>query len=405
MTDHDILTEALDAVLPVWEQEKQGKSLLNQHPSDNGVLKPLSIAINRCVAYRAVAGSSLFSANTSAVLNADMLALRLLYRADWIVFSGLDISVAADWLVRLLTTKNADGIFKAAIWGISIDSEVYLSDRTSLLPFATLPSTEMKKRIDERAQPQWENAAWMSERFFDVPPTALIRRAPNFPYIRSDDASFNAMRAIEREAYDLMVFLQGRAVGSPLAIAYWFEYEDSDLDLNAFENRLSWIAPEVAPAIWSTTNVNAADIRHDFMVFSAFPHEWQTDIARSMERFNLSQCRRETIDKVLDLALAFEIATSGGENAPVGWKVSVRSTQLIGGSLETRQENRRRINNLYKIRNRATHGSRLKASDQAKHDLIWLHAAHLYRELLARFFELTRKPDWDAIELEPVFKD
>jgi hypothetical protein len=212
------------------------------------------------------------------------------------------------------------------------------------------------------------------------------------------------MRALEREAYDLMVFLQGKVAGTPLAFAYWFEYENSDLDLNAFGNRLSWIVPEVAPTIWTNINVDAATIRRDFMTFGAFPGEWRTDLARSMARFNLSQCRRETIDKVLDLALAFEIATSGGDNAPVGWKVSVRSAQLIGGAIEARQENRRKVNELYKIRNRATHGSHLNGSERVKHDIIWLHAAHLYREVLAKLFELRKKPDSDEIELEPVFK-
>ena len=98
-----------------------------------------------------------------------------------------------------------------------------------------------------------------------------------------------------------------------------------------------------------------------------------------MERFSLSQCRREIIDRILDLALAFEIATSGGGNGPVGWKVSVRSAQPIGGSLETRQENRRKINDLYVLRNRATHGSHLNARDRIKHHEVWVYAVHLYR--------------------------
>jgi hypothetical protein len=140
------------------------------------------------------------------------------------------------------------------------------------------------------------------------------------------------------------------------------------------------------------------------MTFNAFPGEWRTDLAGSMERCNLSQCRRETIDKVLDPALAFEIATSGGDNASVGGKVSIRTAQLIGGALETRQGNRRAINELCKIRNRATHGTRLKSIDRMKHDDIWLHAAHLYKELLTKFVELRPNLDWDAIELGPAFK-
>jgi hypothetical protein len=77
---------------------------------------------------------------------------------------------------------------------------------------------------------------------------------------------------------------------------------------------------------------------------------------------------------------------------------------LIGGPLETRKENRRKINDLYKLRNRAMHGSRLTASDREKHDVTWLNAVHLYRELLGKFFQLKKQPDWDSIELEPAFE-
>lgn len=404
MSDRDILIEALNTVMPVWEQEQRGKSLLSRHPSDEGVLNPLAAAIDSCETFKAVAGQSLFSANAGAVLHAGSLALRLLHRADWMIFSGKDVSAAADWLLRILATRNADGLFKAAIWGLSVDREAKLSNLMRLLPFTEMPTSDVKKRIGERAQKQWNGAAWMSERFFDAPQAALVRKVPNFPYIRADVASFKAMQALERDAYDLLVFLQGKAAGSPLAFAYWFEYEDSDLDLNAFENRLSWMVPEVAPTILSNTATDAAAVKHDLAVFSAFPGEWRTDLARSMERFTLSQCRRQRIDSVLDLALAFEIATGGGDNVPVGWKVSVRSAQLIGGPLETRKENRRKINDLYKLRNRATHGSRLTASDRAKHGVIWLNAVHLYRELLGKFFQLKKQPDWNSIELEPAFE-
>jgi hypothetical protein len=405
MTDRNILIDALKAVMPVWEQEKLGQTLLTQRPSNERVLNPLAAAIDRCTAFKAVAGRSLFSANAGAVLHSGILALRLLYQADWVIFSGRDVSAAADWLLRILTTRKAHGLLKAAIWGLSVDREVKLSNRTRLTTFADLPSSDVKKRIGERAQKQWKDAVWMSERFFVEPSAALIQKVPNFPYIRADSASFNAMQMLERDAYDLLVFLQGKAAGRPLAFASWLEYEDPDLDFNAFENRLSWMVPEVAPTIWSSTAIDAAAIRRDIAVFSAFSAEWRTDLARSMERFTLSQCRRQRIDSVLDLALAFEIATSGGENVPVSWKVSVRTSQLIGGPLATRQENRRKINDLFKLRNRATHGSRLKLSDREKHDLIWQDAVHLYQELLGKFFKLKKKPDWDSIELEPVFKE
>jgi len=82
MTDRDILVEALNAIVPIWAQEKQSQTLLTQHPSYVRVLKPLAAAVERCAAFQAVDGWQLFSANAGAVLYSEMLALRVLYRAD-----------------------------------------------------------------------------------------------------------------------------------------------------------------------------------------------------------------------------------------------------------------------------------------------------------------------------------
>jgi hypothetical protein len=97
--------------------------------------------------------------------------------------------------------------------------------------------------------------------------------------------------------------------------------------------------------------------------YDPLPEDQRARLFRSMERFRLSQSRQEEIDRVLDLALAFEIAVSEkGDNAPPSWKVSVRAAQLIGGPLAERKENRTRVSALNELRNQATHGGTLKVS-------------------------------------------
>lgn len=90
-----------------------------------------------------------------------------------------------------------------------------------------------------------------------------------------------------------------------------------------------------------------------------------------MERFRLSQSRQQSVDRVLDLALAFEIAISDrGDNAPPSWKVSVRLAQLIGGPLATRQQNRDGVAVLYDLRKQATHGGSLMAKHKKPIDQV-----------------------------------
>lgn len=102
---------------------------------------------------------------------------------------------------------------------------------------------------------------------------------------------------------------------------------------------LAWILPEIPPRVASYTPINAAVLQDQLQGYGALPEELRSRLLRSMERFTLSQCRSKPVDRILDLELAFEMAVSGpGPDAsPTGWKVSVRSAQMIGGELGMRR--------------------------------------------------------------------
>ena len=199
-------------------------------------------------------------------------------------------------------------------------------------------------------------------------------------------------------------FLQAAVAGQPLAVGSWFEYEDQDLDFNSFENRLSWFLPEVVPVISSHVTVNSETLEQEAAALWSLPSDWRDKLLRSMERYSLSKCRRQIVDQALDLAIAFEIAVSGGkgDNAPQNWKVGVRSTQAIGGTLQERQRNRKALTDFYsKLRNTGTHGGSLKPSERAEQERILDDAMSIYRDLLASFLAIGVAPDWSALELEP----
>jgi hypothetical protein len=119
-SDRDILIRALESALRAWEQWRGDKTLLEQYPPDESILEPLAAVIGRCDAYRAVAGHVLFTAYSGPVLHAPSLALPLLYQAERAQREAQDIGRAAGWLIRMLGTRQADGEFKAVIWGLIV---------------------------------------------------------------------------------------------------------------------------------------------------------------------------------------------------------------------------------------------------------------------------------------------
>ena len=116
-----------------------------------------------------------------------------------------------------------------------------------------------------------------------------------------------------------------------------------------------------------------------------------------MDRYTLSQCRHALIDRVLDLALAFEIAVSQkGDQGAVRWKVSVRTAQLVGETIEQRKSVRHVVGQLYDLRNKATHGSTLAGAEGET----VLQCTEIYQLLLQKLFQFGHRPDWSSIELE-----
>jgi len=341
----------------------------------------------------------LYSARGGRVISSGELATSVFDRAMH------DVTKAADWLLKLLTVRSADGCLKCAIWGITLSAEIRLSDSARLVPFTALTESPMKNHVTRRSVSKlFDGAVWLGTNRFRPPGAAFVMDAPNFPYIRTDNASFLAFDRLQSEALDFWVVLEAASVGYPLAFGYWFEYVDEDLDISAWENALSWTFPEIPPRIGVYVDLDAQTVQEDVRRFFALPQQFRSDLKRSMNRFVLSKCRTSLIDRVLDLALAFEIAVSGESegNTAISWKVAVRTAQMIGGALEVRQEIRRKVNQLYQLRNRATHGGSLKAAE--KHvdtEALIDECSGIYRRLLRSCFELGERPDWNSLELEP----
>jgi hypothetical protein len=399
--DHDILISALKPAVAAYQAKTAHHTLLGRPAPDREVLAPIEEAIDKCATYQRVAGHALYSANGGRVINSGGLAGSVFSRAMY------DVNQAADWLLRLLSVPSANGSFKCAIWGISLNEEIRLSKSALLLPFVSLPDSSMKTHVMGRSRKLYDGAIWLSTNLFSVPGAAFAMDAPNFPRIRTDNASFLEFDRLENEAMSFWIVLEAASVGRPLAFGYWFEYDDEDLDLSASENSLTWTFPEIAPRINAAVDVDAQTILDDTRNFFALPQQFQSDMRRSMNRFMLSRCRTQLIDRVLDLALAFEIAVSGENEgaSAISWKVGVRSAQAIGGPIDWRQTVRQRINQLYQLRNKATHGGSLKSAAHAKNVQLIEECSGIYRQLLRSLFDIGGKPDWSVLELEPRGRD
>jgi hypothetical protein len=386
------LAETIEAAIAVYENKTRGQSLITRDSPDQEVLSPIAAAIERLPEYQAVLGNNLFRLGMVSPINSDSLAQFVFSRAQW-----KSASDAVGWLAGLLNTRTTNVVLGAAIWGIAIDQEIMLSDSSRLLLFEHMPSSYGKSLIADRKKWQPSPFIWYSERHFDLPQVAYTKEIQNVPLISSDYLGSAQLNEAAESAMELCRLVEAVGIGRPLPMAYWFEFQDVELGGISNAYFLSWNLPEVHPRVESIVRLDAGDVSELYSAFRSLAFDWKSDLRRSMDRYTLSQCRHALIDKVLDLALAFEIAVSQkGDNLPVRWKVSVRAAQLIGGDMEKRLSNRRLVGQLYDLRNRATHGSRLADIDRE----LLSNCAMIYRLLLRRLLTFSDRPDWNSIELE-----
>ena len=402
--DRDLLISALEVTIPRWAEWKSARSVLSQFPPDQAVLHHLVEAIENCEVFNQVRGHWLFSGSTGFILTATSLAAPLLYRAAPRNDPGAELlSDAVDWLIRLLATRHADGKFIAAIWGITVDHEVEIDEGLSLIPFDLLADSTVKRRVLDAVETPWDGTVWMSHRYHGRPTAALVRRVVNIPYIISAAKGAEGLAALEVAATATLAFLQACIAGQALVAGCWFEHQDRDLDIKEYENYLTWLLPEILPYIRSAVSVDVHALARDAAAFRSLQSEWRSTLMRSMERFVLSQCRHQIIDQALDLALAFEIAVTGGQgdDAPKSWKASVRSAQTIGGTLQRRAQIRAAVAAVFRLRNTGIHGGSLKGSEQLGHRDTLARGASVYRELVSILLSYVKQPIWQTLELEP----
>ncbi len=409
MSDHGILTAALRPAVEAYGAKTAESTLLGRPEPDGEILTPVAEAIDQCTAFQAVKGHALFTGRLGLDIEAGEMASHLVHGA--ISYNpdpaANKVDEAASWLLRVLATRKTKALFHGAIWGLSIDSEILLPSGARLVPFAALPDSYLKSSIEHRSTNYTDIVPWLNTRFHELPRAGYIQEIPSFPYIDpSKGSAYKAVEDVTAEALEYWTVLQAASVGHPLAISYWMGYEDRSLLLEEWKVGESWSLPEIPPFVKEFRPADGDALRSDMANYIALSGATRGDLLRSMKRFTLGQCRRETVDRVLDLALAFEIAVSGGDqNLAVSWKVSVRTAQFVGGSLAVPQKNRKIVSDLYTLRSKATHGSSLASIPEAKQTATVDASYAIYGRLIKCLLSLGHQPDWNTIELEPRTQD
>lgn len=313
---------------------------------------------------------------------------------------------ACNWLEKVITTQQARGLCVMVLWGVTINVPVILSRGVELIPINQLPESKQKERVLGHKEIQIP----ISFTAFEDAEAALLYRPIIEPFLTNlrdfQEKGLEESLRSQNLLNDTCLALTVVGPSAPVAVAYWFQFEDEDLDAAVNGHAISSPHLEIAPPMFlNKVFLDPLTASSAVEGFFKLPRNVQARVRIALQRLNQAVRRVSVGDKAIELAIALEslLVDGVGENTH---KVCLRAALLIGGSLDERLYNRSIVGAIYKLRSELLHKGdvksnvqvfgrkeRMPSSEVVKQGL--LVTARVVQQILKR----ESIPDWYGFEL------
>ena len=285
------------------------------------------------------------------------------------------VDKAVQWLLKVLGSTEANGKLILALWGVPVDEVIRLTDEVSIMPLASLPQSDAKRRVSDSGH---RANIWTVNALAFAPPTsALVVERKLVPVVldsntpKPDDSDLKAKQEVMQEIA-LVLTLVGPRVSLPLTT--WFTFDDPD-----FEVASPTLSPmtEIVPTRPSDyPKLDAKEAKEVVKSYLDLSTKTRQHIRVAVERINQAQRRVNVGDRAVELATAFEALVGDSDKNEMTHKVKVRTVRLIGGTPEQRQINAALVNKAYSIRSSLVHTGKVdeKSTDTIVGERVPVHA-------------------------------
>ncbi|KVP66097.1 HEPN domain-containing protein [Burkholderia ubonensis] len=282
---------------------------------------------------------------------------------------------AIKWMVGILNTKSASATTYDALWGISVDKELQLTDEVRLIPLTAARECPQKLAFTNF---QHSKSFLETQLNLSPPVTALaidhqiepfaykyVRKPekgeqPSNEYIKYANVTSAAEKQHARRQQlltdtTLVMTLLGPSI--PISAAVWFTMQDQNLQF-ALERiaTLKMIrAVEILPARQMAYKIDSDAALKLVKNFFALDEHSKKRVRLALKRLNASQRRQSVGDMALELAIAFESLLGDGVPTEMTNKIATRSARLLGGELADRKLSAKIVKEMYRLRSAIVH--------------------------------------------------
>lgn len=348
--------------------------------------------------------------NGASMVTIESLARWLVGRAKLVGIEQVIID-----LDSFLQAKNTPCRQVLAISGVSLDSEVIISEKMKLVPFQELPESYAKKALYPTfMKPQFLLKLGFASQHINgyrPPEAAVVLSSEIFPksYPNTDRGFYNQDF---QPLYEFCEFLTLIKSTTPVPVGAWCDLEESIPCKQLLGG--GWSSPVVDVLSRNVSKITQAEwdgYKERYLKFAKLPQDVRDSLRVPIERVNQARRRKNLADKAIDLGVACEALLLNDEanKEQISFTLRLRAALLLGSSFEERQKLLNFFSSFYSCRSQAAHTGKLdkkiKVSFRGKVEAnqILAEGDEYCIRAINKIIDSGKFPDWNELMLKKEF--
>lgn len=310
------------------------------------------------------------------------------------------------WLRKSSNVSKATGGAVKALYGVTCYGPVPVTETVVLLPFLSVPASEIRDWIIADHERANEGA---SLRGFRPLPSAALYRAGTLESVFTDPkAKLGDSQAStwsdELDEAAILLALVPNAI--PVEAAHWMQMDDPDVALLVQFGISRSNSHDVEPSSFHVApSIDAAQVRGLVPAYRKLPKSNRDRVALAIGRLLRGRSQSNPGNRAIDVAIALEVLFMNSDRDEHSYKISLRAARLLREGVAARRKVFAEVKTVYDVRSKMVHtGSASNESNVAgmkrtAHDVV--EAVDVVCiEAIRRFLAMGSIPnDWRDAEL------
>ena len=317
-----------------------------------------------------------------------------------------DPATGVAWFRKSSNASKASGGAVKALYGVTCAEPVAVTDTVVLLPFLSVPASEIRDWII--ADYEHANESVSLGGFKPLPSAALYRAGTlesvfADPKANSNDSRFPAWFD-ELDEAALLLALVPQAI--PAEAAHWMHMDDPDVALLVQRGISRSSSSDVEPqSFHAAPTIAASQVAGLAVAYRKLPKGHRNRIALAIGRLLRGRCQSNPGNRAIDVAIALEVLFMNTDRDEHSYKISLRAARLLNQEMAARRRVFAEVRNVYDIRSKMVHTgsanneSNVDGEKRTAHDVV--EAVDVVcTEAIRSFLAMGSIPeDWRDVEL------